>query len=450
MSTVFGKSSKSTEEIVAAVIDYGTLGICVAEKLAETYSKVYYHSNIDEEYRDIRDTSKGIGLDKVIRCDDIFEPDIFNEIDLFIFPDIGYSGLQKHLRLLGKAVWGAHGAGELELSRTFFLDVLKEAGLPIIKNRKIQGLTMLRSYLKENDDKWIKVNQYRRNMETWHHIDWDHSERMMDALAIGFGGMKDEVEFVVQDNIESDMEIGYDGWCVDGKFPKYSFQGYEKKNELYLGSVLADKDLPEEIRFVNEKMSPFLKEHGYRCWWATEIRVAKGVPYFIDPTARMPGQTGEHQLETITNLAEVIWAGANGELIVPEFMWNFAAEATLHYDGLTTDTAVNKEWKTLRLPENMMKWLKLYHYSKIDGLYHFTPESHDEVGVVLGVGDSVEESIDHLKENLEELKDIPIHANIAGFASLLESIQEAEDQEMKFGGDIPSAEKVLADVAKII
>lgn len=445
LGNLFPKKSKmkSVEDVVACVIDYGTF-ISVAEKLAETMKCVYYYSPYEEEYQDVRECVKGTGLDKVKRCDDYLDPKIFDTIDLFIFPDIGFGGLQKHLRSLGKAVWGQMGANEIEIDRDYFLKVLKKVGLPIIESKTIIGMSALRDYLQKNENKWIKVNRYRRNMETWHHIDYAHSQRMLDSISVIFGSAQEEITFIVQDNIKSDMEAGYDGWCIDGKFPSYSFQGYEKKNELYLGSLLSNDELPEEIKTVNEAMAPVLKEYGYRDWWATEIRIADGIPYFIDPTPRMPGQTGEHQLETCTNLADIIWQGAQGILIEPEFQWKFAAEATLHYDALSDDIAVTREWKTLDLPKQVRRWLKLYHYCKIDGLYHFSPEKTDEVGVVIGVGNSIEESIEHLKENLEILKDLPVHANLAGFADLLESIEHAKKEGMKFADKVPKPKEMFS------
>jgi hypothetical protein len=346
-------------------------------------------------------------------------------------------------------VWGHFGGTDLELYRDYFLDVLKQIGLPTIPSERIVGLSALADYLQENENKWIKVNRYRANMETWHHLDYAHSQRTLDSLAVIFGGAKEQVVFIVQDDLESDMEIGYDGWCIDGSFPAYSFQGYEKKNELYLGSVLSDADLPDEIKTVNEAMAPILRRYGYRDWWATEIRVKDGVPYFIDPTPRMPGQTGEHQLESMMNFADVIWHGANGVLIQPEFEWCFAAEATLHYEASTKDPAISDEWKTLDLPADVLRWMKLYHYCKLDGLYHFVAKSTDEIGVMIGVGDSTEEAIEHLMGNLEWLKDLPVHANLSGFGSLLKSIKKAEKQGLVFGGKIPKPETIFKNAGNL-
>ena len=435
---------KSVEEVVACVVDYGTF-LSIAEKLAETMDTVYYHSPYDTEYEDVRACSTGTGLDRVIRLDDFLDPEVLGTIDLFVFPDIGFSSLQRHLRSLGKAVWGHLGATELELYRDKFLEVLKEVGLPTVHSERIVGVTALSEYLKENEDKWIKINRYRANMETFFHHDYCHSVRRLDGLAVILGGMKEQAVFVVQDDIESDMEVGFDGWSIDGRFPAHSFQGYEKKNELYLGSVLPYAQLPEGIQIVNEAMAPVLAGYGYRNWWATEIRMVEGVPYFIDPTPRMPGQTGEHQLESIANFADIIWQGANGIVIQPKFRWKFAAEATLHYDMQSKDPVVSDEWKTLCVPDEVARWVKLYYYCKIDGVHQLEAKNTDEVGVVIGGGNSTEDAIRHLMENLEMLKGLPVHANLVGFANLLASIEEGESQGIKFGGEIPDPDIILEE-----
>lgn len=432
---------KAVEDVVAVVVDYGTF-ISIAEKLAETMKKVYYHSPYETEYQDVRACVQGDGLDNVIRLDDFLDPDILDTIDLFVFPDIGFSSLQQHLKRLGKAVWGHMGATDLELYRDFFLDTLKKVGLPTIHSEEIIGLTNLHAYLKKNENKWVKINRFRGNMETWHHQDYTHSLRTLDNLAVILGGTKEYVTFIVQDDIKSDIETGYDGWSVDGQFPSRSFQGYEKKNELYLASMVSDKDLADEIKLVNKALAPVLANYGYRNWWATEIRVLDGISYFIDPTARMPGMSGEHQLESLSNFANIIWSGANGKLIEPEFEVNFAAIATLHYDAETADAAINDSWATLDIPKKVLRWVKLYHYCKLDGLYHFPMDNTDEVGVVIGGGDSLKEAIDHLAKNLEMLKGLPVHANTVGFASLIGAIEEAEEQGIAFGGKIPKPESL--------
>lgn len=415
---------KLVSDVVACVVDYGTF-ICLADKLGETYKKVYYYTPTSKEFYCISDLMKATGLENVERIEDIFAPEIMDEIDLFIFPDIGYEGLQKHLRSIGKAVWGSMGADELETLRTHFIDTLKNLNLPIIHTEIVEGLSELREHLKDVKNKWVKINKYRGNMETWHHIDYDHSGPELDRLAAEFGGLQESVTFVVQDYIKTDVEIGYDGWCVDGKFPTSSFQGYEKKNELYLGSLLSVDKFPKEVKLVNEALAPLLKEFQYRNFIATEIRVKDGVPYFIDPTMRMPGQTGEQLLETCSNLAEVIWNGANGEVIEPEFAYKFATSATIHYTA-------GGEWGMLRVPKKIKKWVKPVHFCIIDQAYHFPPKSHEDMGVIIGTGNTIEEAIEKIKEVAESLKSEPVNFEMSGFVELLRNIKEAEKYGIEF------------------
>lgn len=430
---------KEAKDITCLVVDYGTF-ICLAEKLSESYKKVYYHSPCEQEYRDLGDFCIGDGIPNVERLNEIFDDtDVFNLIDLFVFPDIGYGGLQRYLRSLGKKVWGSMGADKLELSRTGFIKTLKKLDLPVVESVTIRGLTNLSEHLKENDFKWIKINDWRENMETWYHIDYLHSQRKLEDMAVTFGGLKEGVTFVVQDKIESDAEIGYDGWSVGGKFPSKSYQGYELKNELYLGSLLSYEDLPEPVRFVGEAFSPVLKEFGYQNFFATEIRMADDTPYFIDPTMRMPGQTGEQMLETCTNLADVIWAGANGELIEPEYCALFAAEATMHYKG------DGDGWKVLNVPDKAKQWVKLCQYCiGDDDAYHFPPHANDEVGIIMGLGDTIEGAIEALKANFEHMKEEPVSIHVEGFSELLQSIQSAEKQGLEFTDqEIPEPASVL-------
>ncbi len=429
---------KDASEVTCLVVDAGTF-IPLAEKLSETFKKQYYYSPYESEYLSVDRCVIGDGLPTVERLDEFLDPKVFDTIDLFVFPDIGFGGLQRHLRSLGKAVWGSMGFSDYELYRTQFLKLLKETGLPIIPYEVKRGITELDNHLRSVENKWIKVNRYRGDMETWKHIDYAHSIPMLDHLRVTFGGVQELVTFVVQDDIETDVEIGYDGWCVDGEFPESSFQGYEKKNQLYLGSLKSYDDLPDEVKFVNEKMSPTMKRFGYRNFWATEIRIKDGTPFFIDPTPRMPGQTGEQLLESCSNLPTVIWEGANGILTKPEFIFSHVAEATLHY------TAGSDGWKIFALPKESEKWVKLYQFCIVNGLHKFPPSKIDELGVVLGGGESTEEALDHLKENFEAIKDEPVSIELSGFDELAGQIEEAEKVGIEFSNEpLPSTEEVLS------
>lgn len=435
---------KDISETTALVVDYGSF-IGLADCMARKCKKVYYYSPWEQEYVGIERSVIGDGFHTFERCDEPVSPEIIEEVDLWLFPDICYGGFQRYLKSIGKLIWGSMGASDLELIRTKFIRTIKEVGLPVVKSIKVVGVTALSEHLKEVEDKWIKINRYRDNMETWHHINLTYSQRQLEHLAMTFGGMKEKVVFLVQDPINGDqdspvLEVGYDGWSVDGGFPSQSYQGYELKNKLYLGSQLNNDDLPEPVQFVNEKMSPVLREYGYRNFWATEIRVKDDIPHFTDPTARMAGQTMEHLLNTCTNLPEVILSGSKGELIEPEFSAPFAAEATIHY------TAEGDGWKVLTVPEQIQDYVKLYRCCQSDGSYHFPPHKSDELGVICGNGDSVEDAIEDLKAHFELLKNEPVRIDIEGFADLIKEIKEAESEGIEFGDSkLPEPSVILED-----
>lgn len=424
---------KLVSDVTCLVADYGTF-LDLASKLSETYKRVLYYSPHETEYQDAKKCVIGTGLPNVERCDDFLDPEYFTEIDLFIFTDIAFTGMQRHLRSLGKAVWGSMGGSELELYRTRFQKMLQDVGLPVSPTRKVTGIKQLQKILEAENDLWIKVNRFRANMETWHHIDWDHSIPMINYLKDEFGGVSDKVVFIVQEPILDAQEVGYDGFCIDGQFPSRSFQGYEKKNELYLGSWLEDHEMPSIVQEVNESISPVLRDLGYRNFLATEIRDE----YFIDITPRHAGQTQEHLQQSCTNLAEIIWNGAQGILVDPEFTHKFAAEATLHYTGCDED------WKVLNISEENKKWYRLTGYSKEGDLYHFPPGKNDEIGVVIGFGDTIEASIEDLKAHLELASNEPIRAETGGFVDLLKDIKKAQADGIKFSNQsIPNPASVL-------
>lgn len=431
-------------EVHACIIDSGTF-IPLAEMMARSTRKTSYYSPFEQEYLSVERCCIGDGMPTFDRVDQYMDPKFFNDVDLWIFPDINYSGFQKYLRSLGKPVWGHMGADELELYRTKFLKVLKEAGLPVVDYVVIHGWTELCEHLKTVENKWVKLNRFRANMETWHHRDWLHSQRELEREAFEFGPLKEHLTYVVQDPVDGDadspvLEVGYDGWMVDTDFPDASFQGYEKKNELYLGSLRKYNELPEEIRYVNERMSPILGTYGYRGFYANEIRIKNSVAFHIDPTNRMAGQTMEHLLKTCENLARVIYEGAQGNLIKPEYRHAFAAEATLHYHS----ESGGEGWKTFQVPEEAGPSVMLYRCCFADGAYHFPPDKLDELGVVCGEGDTAGEAIENLKANFELLKDEPVSIDLSGFADLLNQIEEAENKGVEFSDQpMPKPDIVL-------
>lgn len=429
---------KDASQVTALVHDYGTFAF-LANDLGRSFKKIYYTTPHEREFQSLAHCCIGDGLEGCERLDDWMEE--IPNIDLHIFPDIAMVGAQKYLRSIGKSVWGSFDATGLEMSRTEFLKFVKDAGLPVAPSKTVIGVTALAEELKKSKQPlWIKINRFRDDCETWKHYSWPHSERDIEDLSVVFGALKEEVIFVVQEEIPSEIEIGFDGLSVDGWYPAETYMGPELKNVLYLGAKTKYGKLPDALKRINEAIRPYLKKIGYRNFLATEVRVAKdGTPYFIDPTFRMPGQTGEHMGETCSNLAEVIWAGANGEHVEPKLTSPFVAQATMTFTG------DSNHWRSLEIPDKVSRWTKLYHYcQKEDGVAIFPPRDCDELGVIIGTGTTINLAIKNLKKNFEAYDGQPVSIKAEGFASLLADIQKSEAKGVEF------TEQKVPDPASVV
>jgi hypothetical protein len=69
---------------------------------------------------------------------------------------------------------------------------------------------------------------------------------------------------MVEDSLENKVEIGYDGYCIDGKFPNSTVFGLEIKSLGYVGVFKDYKELPETVIDFNNKISEALKGYNYR------------------------------------------------------------------------------------------------------------------------------------------------------------------------------------------
>lgn len=434
--------NKELQDVTATIVDYGTF-LPLAEKLAETYGTVNYYHPHESEYRELQNCAVGMGLSRVNWLDDYLTPENVDATDLWIFPDICFNGPQRYFKSLGKRVWGAMGAGDLELLRTKFIRTVESVGLPVVPCRMVQGLEALADMLKHMERKWVKISIWRGDSETFFHLDYDHTLPWIWKQQKKWGPFAELIWFVIQEEIVGCQEIGYDGWSIDGDYPGSAYAGYEKKNELYLGSRRDYERLPDPVKEVNAKFSPVLRQYGYCNFFATELRVKDGKPHFIDPTMRMAGQTMEQLLETCTNLPKVIYEGAAGKMVQPEWAADFAAEATMTYT-----TGEPDEWKIIRVPEGARQWTKLYHHCrtpKRPGEW-FPPGRTKELGVILGLGDTVEASINAVDDHFKLFKEAgePVSIPFDGFANLLATIHEAEKEGMEFSdGTVPEPESVV-------
>ena len=404
------------------VIDCGIF-LHVARRCAREFKKVYYWTPWETSFPRLKDSVIGDGYPDLIATESI--EGVKDECDLFIFPDIGYADLQMELIKAGKAVWGARHADELEALRGKFLDVLKTTNLPVPRFKKVRGLTALKLFLKEKENQFIKVSTYRGDFETFHFRSLGQDENVLDKWAVTLGPLKELMSFFVFEPIESIIEDGIDTYCIDGQWPKTIIHGVECKDSAYLGTFQKFSDTPKETRIVNEEFGPILGKYGYRGFFSTEVRITKdGESFFIDPTCRAPSPPSQCMCEMIGNLGDIIWQGANGVLIEPEQKFQFGAQAIFKVD--------RDEWGVFEIPDELDPWVKISFSCRVGGRICVPPDPMgvEEIGWVVGCGDTIEEAIASLKEHVDAMPD-GCNVQFSAIADLLKSIHEAEDEGME-------------------
>jgi hypothetical protein len=415
------------------------LELPVAERLARDFKRVLYFSEWEEGFSTINKAVIGDGIDNLERCYDFWS--VKNEIDLWCFPDIGHSGLQLELEKQGFRVWGSRKADQLETNRQLFLRTLKELGLDVPKFQICNGITELREVLKDKEDCFIKISKYRGSLETKHWRNWRLDENLLDLWAVRFGAVREKIAFLVFDNIDTPLEIGGDTYCIDGQWPDLMLHGIEWKDQAYFASVTPKQEMPEQIQTVLEAFGPLLKNYRYRNEFSMEVRVKGEHFYFIDLTARIGLPSTGSQLELWKNWSEIVWAGANGELVQPEPLGQFSAEVILH---AKSDEGL---WPTVEIPDDLRQWLKLADCCEIDasGLRAWPREGGDDetVGWLVAIGDTPQQTLDNLKAHISKLPD-GLTADCSPIAEILKEIKTEEQHGIPFTEDaMPKPGSVL-------
>lgn len=413
-------------DITCCVVDHGRF-LHVARRLGRDFGKVYYYTPTERDCPLIREACIGIGFPEIERIKSIARAK--HECNLFVFPDIGFEDDQRELISQGYLVWGARDAGLLESNRGKFLEALVGTELFIPPYVKIVGLTNLRLHLEDQEDKYIKIDRFRGDWETLHWTNFREMEGTLDSYAVRFGRLKESITFYVFDAIDTEIEDGVDSYCIDGQWPARVLKGMENKDKAYLGTMQDFETVPKEVRIANNEFGPILREYGYRGFFSTEVRVTRdGKSYFIDPTCRCGSPPSQVQAELFENYSEIVWKGAQGELIEPVASAQFGVQAALKIDG------DRSEWSAVVFPEGLDRWVKCGFCYLDDGVACFPPITEyntNELGYLCATGDSIHDAINNLRGLTDMLPD-GVHCEFDSLADLLREVQSAEEKGMEF------------------
>ena len=422
------------------VCDHG-LFLPLARKLAESGARVLYHKlDWQKAFPLLTDGAIGDGLSDIEVALDLWE--VKDEVDCFVFPDIYWSGLQEELRRQGKNVWGSASGMNIEINRQFFLKKLQELGLAVPPYEVIKGLTNLRIYLKDKQDIWIKMSKWRGSFETKQFRNMDVDEGLLDSWSVRFGGLKEFVTFLCFPKIETKLEIGADTYCIDGQWPSFMLHGIEAKDQAYFSAVTPRDEMPEQLLPIMEAFSPYLKETKYRCQWSMEVRVADEGDFFLDATCRGGLPSTSSQLVALDNLPEIIYYGAQGQMVEPIYNCKFTAEAMVKTHG-----EINS-WATVKIPEELNEHFKISGYCWVNGQPWFPPEPgvvEDELGWLVATGDTPTECLKEMNRLADLLPD-GCDAAVESIADIVREIETETDADIRFTDQpMPSPEIVLEE-----
>lgn len=389
--------------------------------LAKRFGKVLYYSPWEQSFPRSNEILIAEGLPGVTRVNSIWP--VVDDVDLFVFPDIFHGPLQVHLAKQGKRVWGGRLGENLEILRGLSKRWISGVGLPVGPWRQLRGLDRLREFLKANDDQYVKIPRTRGDMETFHAATYKLIEPRLDELEHSLGAKKHIQEFIVEAPIAPAVEVGYDGFSIDGKFAQQALYGVEVKDMAYLGQVVSYQDLPAGVREVNAKLSGLFADWHYRGFFSSEIRIKGGKPYLIDPCCRMASPPGELYQTMIANLAEILWHGADGIVIEPEFIDVWGAQLVM------SSPWAAHNWQPIDFPPSIRDHLRLHYSTRINGRYYVIPQAIEmaEIGAVVATGASADEAIANVTKIAEKIEGYGIKFNFDALQDAKADMEKLKD-----------------------
>jgi hypothetical protein len=289
-----------------------------------------------------------------------------------------------------KSIFGSSLAHKLEQERWGLKKVLKSVDIKFAQSERIIGLDGLRDYFIKNKDKFIKISTFRGDTESFYAKDGKSIDLKLDEIAIQRGPFKNRTEFIVEDTISSDVEIGADLIFNGVDYLKPYIYGYECAKGLYIGRV--SENLPSLLKDVMDKLKPILQKLDYRSCISTEIKcIDKTTSYFLDITCRLPNPLCALYNEYIKNWREVVYKTGLKQNIRLDIKHKYIGAFFLnsnhgkdHYIKIDVDPKDRDHIKFVVVGENDGSWYSI--------------KGTEKICVVIAGGQTVQEVIDTIKK----------------------------------------------------
>lgn len=408
--------------------NYKTKSVCVVDNgifselattLSQSFGKTYYTSPWVSAFPSSTQTEIGEGFPDFERVSDIWE--IADDVDLFVFPDLFQGPLQQYLEDKGKRVFGSRNGDELENYRDEAKAHFKELDIPQGPYEVVKGMDALRRYIKSRGEEklWIKINLTRRDTETFSIESYDLGKNRLDKLEADLGPVAERMKFVVEDNLPETIDIAIDTHCIDGKYPTRTLLGTEEKGEAYVCVVKDWADMPVGLVDIYDKLGPTLEKFQYRNFLSLECRSHEKQVWLGDPCCRAGSPPFELQLNMLKNLPEMLWYGAEGKMIDPEFDSKYGFELIVHSDWADHNPLL------LEFPDKYSDQIKLRYSTRFGDKNWIMPQSGGpRVAAIVTCGDNLEDCFEEAEEISKTLRGFKIEVFTRAIPELSKNIQK--------------------------
>lgn len=409
--------------------------------LAQFFGKVYYYCPWQSGFPSQRQARLGEGFPGVTRVN--YPQSMEDEVDLFVFLDVFQADWQDRLRKQGKRVWGAAYGEEMELNRPGFRTWCERNGLTPPAAKLITGVDKLRDHLAGAKGVYVKManGYFRGDMETRKWKGEFLGKPGLDQLEYDLGPFGEDTEFVVEDEVPDNIELGEDTIAIDGQFSPVFMQGLEIKGLGLCGIQSGQAALPACLKGLNDKLAPLMKSDKYRGFFSMEGLYTAARKYFpTDPCCRLGSPSNELLQVMFDGWAETMWAGAEGELLppVPKRGAKYGFVVMI-YSESSGDT-----FQPLAYKPEMEPFVKLRYGFRAGAKHYAVPQrGPTNLAGIVGTGPTMVAAAKALGEHVKAVDGNGIEIATDSLAKMLDTAKKASQWGAAWTTDpLPTAEEL--------
>ena len=147
-----------------------------------------------------------------------------------------------------------------------------------------------------------------------------------------------------------------------------------------------------------------------------------GKPFWSGNCARSGSPPGELWSEMYTNLGDIVWHGANGEMVNPVIKDEWGVQVFIESQWS------DHNWQAIYFPEKYRKNIKLRNVCKVDGRYYIIPQHMGitSFGTILGMGKTLEAATAQAKEIAETVEGDQIDITATEIDEAIDQLKKME------------------------